>query len=169
MEATTKRRQRAADIGTPDLIGRLVSVAERVVTTARERAAEPQPEVVPRWLRMELERVEAFIREMKTAQGFLDFEEGQRLAVAKDVRRTLRRQVEELVQPAHERSRGWDETARRIEQALKKCRRLPGEREQLGLLVATLMPLSLLLIASDRRTVHEAARRLELLETIATA
>ncbi|MEK7330578.1 MAG: SNF2-related protein [Candidatus Eisenbacteria bacterium] len=168
MEATTKRGQRAADIGTPDLIGRLVSVAERVVAAARERAAQPQPEAVPRWLRMELEQVEAIIRAMKTAQGFLTIEEGRRLAVAKDMRRMLRRQVEELVQPAHERNRGWAETARRIEQALKKCRRLPGEREQLGLLVANLMPLSLLLIPSDRRAVHEAARRLKILEAIAT-
>ena len=167
MDATTHPRRQVGEVGTSDLITRLVSIAERIAARARDRAAKPHSAVIPPWLRMELDEVESFIRDMKRAQGFLSAEQGHLLAEAKESRRTLRGMIDRLQQPAREHARSLDEGVHRIELALKKCRRMAGEREPIELLIATIERSRSPITASERRTMETAKSRLIAFEAAA--
>lgn len=164
MDATTRPRRQVSEVGTLDLIGRLVSIAERIAARARDRAARPPSDVIPPWMRMELDEVESFIRDMKSAQGFLSAEQGQLLAEAKESRRTLRGMIDRLQQPAREYARSLEEVVHRIELALKKCRRMADERAPIELLIATIERSRSPITASERRTMETARSRLIALE-----
>lgn len=167
-EPTANDHRPQAESRVAPLLDRLAAAARQAAEAAQERATQRQQVVVPFWLQEELDDIDSIIRDLKAAKGYLSTDEGRMLAEAKHRRRVLRQQVDELERPAMERARGWEETAERIHQALKKQRRLPGEHEQLELLVPMLDPLKPLLNAAERNTLREAVKRLQTLQAAQT-
>jgi len=156
---------------TSKAVQRLVTAAERVLAVARQQAelaAKPAHQPQFRRLERELENVESYIRSMNAAGGFLSMEEGQSLAQAKDYRRSVRQQLQEMEQPYQERAKQWRDAAWKLEQALKKWPRQADERGQLKLLLEALDPLRSVLNGTELRAWHDAAHHLKALESQAS-
>ena len=142
---------------TAELVQLLLAAARRAMPEARQRAmAKP---VVPPEVARELRAVDAYIRNLSSAQGFLSVEEGRELAEAKAWRGQLRRLVAEEEEPFRRHVRRWREAAVNLERAVRGRRGL-DDGERLTELCAALASVSQLLDDDARRILRVAERRL---------
>ncbi len=139
-----------------ELAVQLVAAARRAIVDARQQAATKA--TVPPMLDRELRTVDAHIRTLTSAQGFLTLEGGQDLADARAHRSQLRRELTEYQEPFRENVRRWREAAANLERALRgQPAPQPGER--LAELCVALAPLRAVLDDDSRRILRAAERR----------
>jgi SNF2 family DNA or RNA helicase len=139
-----------------ELVRLLLAAARRAMPEVRRRATE-KPDV-PRAIAGELRAVDACIRDLSSAQGFLTIEEGRDLAEAKAYRARLRLELAAHGEPFRARVRRWREAAAILDRAVRGRRGLE-DGERLEQMCAALVPVSQVLDDDEHRVLRVAERR----------
>jgi hypothetical protein len=128
----------------------LLALADRVVIMCDEQAEAHYADArAPEWIERDIADTDAFIREATRQGEFLSAVDAAQLREAKEERRELRQQREEIISEARNISYKWRELGETVTQQAKKVRRSPVDTERLLGLAKTMQPIGMHLAKSE--------------------